>query len=254
MARKKIPDSVLTELFSCSARRCALCFGINNDFAEKKGQVAHVDKNHSNDNLDNLVWLCLDHHDRYDSKTSQTKNYSQHELKTYRNKLYNTVSESRSTPDTCELKSEHSIIEEVLTQLFQFFPYVNLRSYINDFPEYFSLDIVGIIDTWENFKRSNPHIYPFKDNQLNNKLETFFFTQGQLEWIIGSISSGIPTFICNNVRNPMFRLNPALPYEERDEILTYTHELKTKYEQEHIALTNYLRNSYSNTNINSWKR
>ncbi|MGF1619286.1 MAG: hypothetical protein ACFCUR_01585 [Rhodomicrobiaceae bacterium] len=52
------------------------------------GQIAHVDQDSSNNSEDNLVFLCLTHHDQYDSKTSQSKNFTKKELLHYRDELY----------------------------------------------------------------------------------------------------------------------------------------------------------------------
>jgi hypothetical protein len=38
--------------------------------------------------LENLAWLCLAHHDEYDSKTSQSKSLQINEVKSYRAELY----------------------------------------------------------------------------------------------------------------------------------------------------------------------
>ena len=71
--RKPIPEEGITDVLLFSARRCCLCFGLNNDFEEKQGQIAHVDHDSANPDFDNLAFLCFNHHDRYDSKTRQSK-------------------------------------------------------------------------------------------------------------------------------------------------------------------------------------
>lgn len=57
----------------------------------KSGQIAHLDGDSSNNTSDNLAFLCLVHHDQYDSKTNQSKNLTITEVKTYRAGLYNYV-------------------------------------------------------------------------------------------------------------------------------------------------------------------
>jgi len=89
--RKTISREVETEVLVLSRRRCCICFAINRDFSEKKGQIAHLDKERANPNLENLAYLCLDHHDSYDSKTSQSKNYTINEIKHFREILYKAV-------------------------------------------------------------------------------------------------------------------------------------------------------------------
>jgi hypothetical protein len=89
--RRKIPVATENEVLSNSARRCALCFHLNGDLEEKKGQIAHLDKNRANCTKSNLAWLCLLHHSVFDSKTRQHKNYTATEVKIYRGRLYRAV-------------------------------------------------------------------------------------------------------------------------------------------------------------------
>ncbi|KEQ17537.1 hypothetical protein [Endozoicomonas numazuensis] len=91
LKRVKISEDSEADLLIKSRRRCALCFGLENDFREKKGQIAHIDKNRSNSDINNLVFLCLDHHDRYDSSTSQSKGIKKKELIKYRDDLYSYI-------------------------------------------------------------------------------------------------------------------------------------------------------------------
>jgi len=89
MARRaKIPAATETELFCKSGRRCAICFRLHGDTAVKPGQIAHLDGNASNTAIGNLCFLCQLHHDQYDSRTSQTKGLTEHEVRSYRDSLY----------------------------------------------------------------------------------------------------------------------------------------------------------------------
>jgi hypothetical protein len=93
--RKKIPPAIETDVLENSGRRCCLCYILNNDYDVKVGQIAHLDKNRSNNSLSNLAFLCLVHHNSFDSRTSQSKNFSITEVKRYRKKLQDTVSQLR---------------------------------------------------------------------------------------------------------------------------------------------------------------
>jgi tetratricopeptide (TPR) repeat protein len=85
--RQSTQDGVLTD----SRRRCCLCYGLNRDLGEKKGQIAHLDGNPANNDLDNLAWLCFDHHDQLDSRSKQGKGLTVGEAKRYRAELYQAV-------------------------------------------------------------------------------------------------------------------------------------------------------------------
>ncbi|MGR9252515.1 hypothetical protein [Rhizobium leguminosarum] len=70
-----------------SRRRCAICFGLHRDAEPKAGQIAHLDKKNSNNALDNLAFLCFEHHNEYDSTMSQSKGLQMQEVKRYRQEL-----------------------------------------------------------------------------------------------------------------------------------------------------------------------
>jgi hypothetical protein len=87
-ARVAIPPDTQHRVLDRSRRRCALCIHFNNDWGQKEGQVAHLDRNPSNFAEGNLAFLCLPHHDDYDTKRRQTKNLTIREAKTARDRLY----------------------------------------------------------------------------------------------------------------------------------------------------------------------
>lgn len=87
MSRKRIQDDVQARVLLRSRRRCCICFGLKRDTSIKQGQIAHLDKDSSNNAEDNLAFLCLACHDRYDSTTSQSKNFTMAEVKGFRSEL-----------------------------------------------------------------------------------------------------------------------------------------------------------------------
>lgn len=88
MARKKVPADTQTDVLTRSRRRCCFCYFVDGHEAEVQGQIAHLDHDPNNNDLDNLAYLCLRHHDRYDSTTSVSKGLSSGEVKHYRERLY----------------------------------------------------------------------------------------------------------------------------------------------------------------------
>lgn len=88
MSRKPIPEEIQDRVLLLSRRRCCICFGLHGDLTVKQGQIAHLDHDNTNDNLDNLAFLCLHHHDEYDSTTSQSKGLREGEVKKFRDELY----------------------------------------------------------------------------------------------------------------------------------------------------------------------
>ena len=86
--RAHIPKSVETEILFASRRRCCLCFYVDEIDEEVNGQIAHLNKDARDSRFTNLVWLCVDHHDKYDTRRSQTKGYTPAEISRYRDRLY----------------------------------------------------------------------------------------------------------------------------------------------------------------------
>lgn len=85
--RPKIPPEIVADIVTACRRRCCLCFALRSDVGERAGQIAHLDHDPSNNAPDNLAFLCLDHREEYDSRTSQSKGLTIQELKRYRAEL-----------------------------------------------------------------------------------------------------------------------------------------------------------------------
>ncbi len=85
--RKKIPPETQARILAESRRRCAVCFGLNGDLSRKRGQLAHLGKDASKTSVSDLIFLCFDHHDEFDSTTRQSKNLTREEIEHYRDEL-----------------------------------------------------------------------------------------------------------------------------------------------------------------------
>ena len=98
MSRLKIPNQTETLLLLNCRRRCCICFGLDRDHRIKQGQIAHLDNNNQNNKIDNLAFICLSHHDQYDSKTSQSKGLTLSEVKNFRNELEKFITDNWNQP------------------------------------------------------------------------------------------------------------------------------------------------------------
>ncbi len=79
--RKKLPRSVEAQILTECRRRCCLCYHLDRKIKPAiQGQIAHIDHDRTNHDPTNLAYLCMDHHDTYDSRTSQSKGITQDEL------------------------------------------------------------------------------------------------------------------------------------------------------------------------------
>ena len=85
--RKKVRNSDKELVLLRSGRVCGFCYGLNQDKTVKAGQIAHLDRNNQNGDIDNLMFMCLVHHNEYDSTTSQAVGFTIGEAKVYRNRV-----------------------------------------------------------------------------------------------------------------------------------------------------------------------
>jgi hypothetical protein len=88
MTRKAIPDGTQALILLKSRRRCCLCYWLEGEDEVKKGQLAHLDGNNENAEEDNLAFLCLEHHDEYDSTPRVSKGLRENEVRIWRDELY----------------------------------------------------------------------------------------------------------------------------------------------------------------------
>jgi hypothetical protein len=98
LQRKQISKETEKRVLLASMRKCCLCYFLDNDQSVKRGQIAHLNQNSSQSAAANLVFLCLNHHDDFDSPRSQSKGFQSHEIREYRDRLHralNTDAEAR---------------------------------------------------------------------------------------------------------------------------------------------------------------
>ena len=107
MVRKAVPQETQVEVLAACRRRCAICFGLNRDRGIKPGQIAHLDRDAANPSFDNLVFLCLEHHDQFDSRTSQSKGLTSDEVRRFRKELATAI-EHEYHPPTPDLISDRA--------------------------------------------------------------------------------------------------------------------------------------------------
>ncbi len=86
--RSPIPRTIEDRVLISSARRCCLCVFLRSQDEVRKGQIAHLNHNSADTRFQNLVYLCFEHHDEYDSRTSQSKGFTLGEVRQYRDRLY----------------------------------------------------------------------------------------------------------------------------------------------------------------------
>jgi hypothetical protein len=88
LPRKPWPDDVRAKILIRSKRICAFCFYFDDRSVKTRGQIAHVDRDPTNSEIDNGAYLCKNHHDEYDMKSSQSQRLTPAELKEARANVY----------------------------------------------------------------------------------------------------------------------------------------------------------------------
>lgn len=86
--RRRVADKDSDYVLTQSLRRCCLCVYLNNHDKMQKGQIAHLDRDRTNNARENLVYLCFEHHNEYDSRPSQSKAFTHGEVRKHRDRLY----------------------------------------------------------------------------------------------------------------------------------------------------------------------
>jgi hypothetical protein len=100
-ARANFSAEVESRVLLACKRRCAFCFGLNSDASLKRqGQLAHIDRNSANNAETNAAYLCLAHHDEYDTQPSQSKGLTKTELIVYQKLLLKHLNEIQLWTDT----------------------------------------------------------------------------------------------------------------------------------------------------------
>lgn len=111
--RAHLPRDIEAAVVMQVRRRCCLCWHLTGNKRERRGQIAHINRKRDDHRLANLVFLCLDHHDEYDSRTSQSKNYTEVEVRSYRDLLIAEL--GGSPPDVSDKTQSHEMLDPAST-------------------------------------------------------------------------------------------------------------------------------------------
>ncbi len=75
-----------------------------------------MDHDASNSDFSNLVFLCLDHHDEFDSRPSQSKGFTIGEVKKYRDRLYQKLGTIDTALRTSDVDSNQAHLSSELAE------------------------------------------------------------------------------------------------------------------------------------------
>lgn len=85
--RKQSPEEIRTKILLWCSRHCCLC----GKQCSTNIEIHHIDKNHNNNDIDNLIPLCFDCHseiERYNSIHPKGNKYRTEEIKSRREQIY----------------------------------------------------------------------------------------------------------------------------------------------------------------------
>lgn len=110
MRTRQTPSkAVENRVLIASRRRCCLCVYLEDRRDIRPGQIAHLNRDPRDASFENLVWLCLEHHDAFDTRTSQSKGFSPAEVRHYRDRLYRAYAKSRKRITPPETYDDSSV-------------------------------------------------------------------------------------------------------------------------------------------------
>lgn len=101
--RTHVPKKTQADVLIRCRRRCCLCYFWDQDGSQKDGQIAHINRKSSDALLENLAYLCFEHHNQYDSTAKQAKGITEDELRHARAQLHRHLNERPSYLVTVKL-------------------------------------------------------------------------------------------------------------------------------------------------------
>ena len=216
----------IKKLYGLSAGQCNICKKSLFDADVHIGEMAHVIAKSLNgprgekisknvrDSYQNLILLCANHHIEVDQNTSKYTVEFLHEIKEKHEGEVKFKLSNKQAPGC----------EPVLKEVFGYMGFTKMVTYFDDFPDFFNIEFLTPYDVFSEFARTNPHIYPFSDTALQNKIDNFISPYVN---VINFFHAGYQTNIdyvghyreTNNAS--LYKLNRHdLPYEYAQEALS----------------------------------
>jgi hypothetical protein len=86
--RAHIPADVEVEVLQRCKRHCCMCYGLNGTLKVVDGQIAHLGRDPSSIAIEDLAYLCLECHKKYDTINNRVLSFRAKEILFYRASLY----------------------------------------------------------------------------------------------------------------------------------------------------------------------
>lgn len=113
--RRRVQNHVATKVMFATDLRCCLCDPISGlPPRPRNGQIHHLDEDPTNNRIDNLVWLCLDHHEEAGKRGKAARRLTPDIIRHYRELLRKRVLRDRKLASESERMRKQSIYTDVL--------------------------------------------------------------------------------------------------------------------------------------------
>jgi hypothetical protein len=113
----RVDEVVAADVCFAVDLRCCMCEPINGLPPRiRNGQLHHLDEDPSNNDPDNLVWLCLEHHEDAGKVGRASRRLSPHTIRKYRALLQSRIATQRRVRDAVERRAR-SVFHESLDAL-----------------------------------------------------------------------------------------------------------------------------------------
>jgi len=250
------PDT--KKLFSRSAGRCNIC---GNEIIEEDvvvGEMAHVIPRSPGgprgeyqyegnvDSHENIVLLCLKHHRIVDRKPSE---YPPERLYKIKENFENYV---KGRLDTSSFRRDNI---SALGCLFEYIPFLNMLVYIEELPDRLDVDFFDFIEQFDTFTKTNRHLYPFHDPDLQQKLEDLVAVQRKIDAIVGGVR-GAMLYDQTNIVGSRFVacLNRSrISDQDLQSLQGNIAQLYGSYVPAYSEFMAYVKDFYPEVNMNAWR-
>nr|WP_320017173.1 HNH endonuclease signature motif containing protein [uncultured Desulfobacter sp.] len=252
-----ISNRDIKKLYSLSAGRCNICKSELFENNVNIGQMAHIIAKRENgprgtaslsdrDSYDNLILLCANHHTTVDQ---DPETYTVDELLKIKKKHECYI---RKNIDKLPEKRRDTI---ALQLLMDYSPFTQLLSHIHTLPTFIDIDYFILGDTFENFKIDCPHMYPFNNNELSKHFDNFLSDYFSLYNLITGrckYNNREILHFSKTINNRVYKNNQFLPSEYLSNLTNIIKDYSLRFSESYQRILNYLRQNYSEVNLESY--
>ena len=255
-----ISNKDMKKLFGKSAGRCNICGVEVFDENVVVGEMAHVIPRKKGgprgeyqcdgdvDSIENIILLCLKHHKIVDDMPAEYPPERLYAIK---------GSYEKYVKERMDQNSFRRDDISALGCLFEFIPFLNMVMYVEMLPERVDVDFFDFIEQFDLFAKSNMHLYPFHDPDLQQKFHDLLVVQRQLNDRVYELkdSRGAMAYdrtVSLGSRHVAYLNRDILSDQEFDVFTDDIKEMQGQYSPAYSAFMAYVKEGYPEVNMNAW--